>query len=137
VSEFSIPKRQQDMMDNPSGIQPVEYKCLVKPYHIMDTDEQYKSAKEAGIIIAEQETQKEQYAQVIALLVAVGGNAFEDWKGRDPVVGDRVMMAKYAGVQVDGMDGRKYRLVSDKDIAAVLFKPEGLDPGGEEDGSTS
>lgn len=132
ASEFSVPERfKKSDFPNPSGIRPVEYKCLVKPYEIHETDEQIRSAKDAGIIIPEQETDREQMAQVIALLVACGGNAFEDWKGPTPKPGDRIMMAKYAGVYADGIDGRKYRLIHDKDIAAVLFQPEGEDPHGD------
>ena len=52
-------------------------------------------------------------------LVAIGGNAFEDWKGDLPQVGDRVVVAKYAGLNyVD--DGATYRIINDKDIAAVI-----------------
>lgn len=132
ASEFSVPERlKKDEFPNPSGIRAVEYKCLVKPYEIHETDEQIKSAKDAGIIIPDKEEDREQMAQVIALLVSCGGNAFEDWKGRIPRPGDRVMMAKYAGVATDGVDGRKYRIVHDKDIAAVLFQPEGDDPYGD------
>ena len=132
-SEFTAPARAPDFY-NPSGIQPVEYKCLIKPYAIADTDEQMKSAKEAGIVFNEEHEQREQFSQCIALLVAVGGNAFEDWKGKIPVPGDRVTIAKFAGVEVVGVDGRKFRLVNDKDIAGVLFHPEGEDPYlGEED----
>ena len=113
---------------NPSGIRPVEYKCLIKPYAIEETDAAIKSAKEAGIIFDDTSSNREQMAQCVALLVAVGGNAFEDWKGEIPKNGDRVTIAKYAGVSVLGCDGRGYRLVSDKDIAGILFQPEGDDP---------
>ena len=113
---------------NPSGIKPVEYKCLIKPYAIEETDAAIKSAREAGIIFDSASNEREQMAQCVALLVAVGGNAFEDWKGEIPKNGDRVTVAKYAGVSVLGCDGRGYRLVSDKDIAGVLFQPEGDDP---------
>lgn len=119
VSEFTAP----DKFPNPSGIQPVEYKCLTKPYEIEETDEVLKRAKEAGLEIAGVERDREQMAQVIALVVAVGGNAFEDWRGEKPKPGDRVMMAKYAGLSAVGADGRSYRLCHDKDIAAVLFQP--------------
>ena len=113
---------------NPSGIRPVEYKCLIKPYAIEETYAAIKSAREAGIIFDSGSNEREQMAQCVALLVDVGGNAFEDWKGEIPKNGDRVTIAKYAGVSVLGCDGRGYRLVSDKDIAGILFQPEGEDP---------
>ena len=129
ISEFSMPgKKKKEVMFNPSGIQPVEYKCLVKPYAIADTDEVMKSAKDAGIVFNEEHEYREQQAQCVALLVAVGGNAFDDWKGEIPREGSRINMAKYAGVEVVGIDGRKYRLISDKDIAGILFVPDGVDP---------
>jgi co-chaperonin GroES (HSP10) len=118
---------------NPSGIKPVEYKCLVKPYNIVETDAAYKSARDAGIIVDPVSTEREQYAQCVALLVAVGGNAFEDWKDPIPQAGDRINIAKYAGVETLGVDGRSYRLVNDKDIVGILFQPEGDDPFDEED----
>ena len=124
VSEFAQPHKKKNEFHNPSGIQPVEYKCLVKPYQIEDTDEVLKSAKDAGIILHTEQAEREQMTQCIALLVAVGGNAFEDWKGEVPKPGDRVLMAKYCGVRSDGVDGFVYRTISDKDIAAVLFNPE-------------
>ena len=134
VSEFTAPSRKaEDQVFNPSGIQPVEYKCLVKLYAIADTDEVMKSAKDAGIVFSEDHEYREQQAQCVALLVAVGGNAFEDWKGTIPTPGSRVNVAKYAGVEVVGVDGRGYRLINDKDIAGVLFQPEGPDPYDEEE----
>jgi len=126
-----IPKSEftrKEGFPNPSGIQPVEFKCLIKPYAIEETDEALKSAREAGILLPPVENDREQMAQCIALLVAVGGNAFEDWQDPKPKPGDRINIAKYAGVEALGADGRGYRIVSDKDIAAVLFNPEGEDP---------
>lgn len=123
------PKEEIDLRTfNPSGIRPVEYKCLIKPYAIEETDAAIKSAREAGILFDNALTEREQMAQCVALLVAVGGNAFEDWKGAIPEPGDRINIAKYAGVEVLGVDGRGYRLVNDKDIAGILFQPEGDDP---------
>lgn len=137
ISEFSLPQRAKEKLFNPSGIQPVEYKCLVKPYAIADTDEVMKSAKDAGIVFSEEHEFREQQAQCVALLVAIGGNAFEGWKGDIPFPGSRINMAKYAGVEVVGVDGRTYRLVNDKDIAGILFHPEGEDPYDGEEESAS
>ena len=126
--ELALPEGLEETVDlrnyNPSGIKPVEYKCLVRLYAIEETDEAYKSAEKAGIIIPKTEVEREQMAQCVALLVAVGGNAFEDWKDPVPEAGDRINIAKYAGVQVIGVDGRVYSLVNDKDIAGILFDPE-------------
>jgi co-chaperonin GroES (HSP10) len=34
-------------------------------------------------------------------------------------VGDRIIIAKYSGVRVKGVDGKDYLLTNDKDITAV------------------
>jgi chaperonin GroES len=98
---------------NLSGISPVEFKVLVL------IDETEKVTK-GGIILTSDHKERADMAQVKGTLIAVGGNAFQVWAGDVPKPGDRVMIAKYAGLVAEGNDGRMYRLASDKDIAAVL-----------------
>ena len=100
-------------MKNRSGLQPVEYKVLVQ---LDKVDER----TEGGLYIPLSLVEKEQMKQVEAVMVAMGGNAFEDGKGDVPKVGDHVYVAKHAGYQVTGMDGEKYQLMNDKDIAAII-----------------
>lgn len=107
---------------NESGIFPVEYRVLIKPEKIEDTDPTLRGAKEAGLYIPEEESEREQMAQMKGVLVAVGGNAFNDWNEKIPAVGDRVMFAKYAGFNAEGQDGEKYRLCNDKDVSAILAR---------------
>jgi co-chaperonin GroES (HSP10) len=107
---------------NKSGLQPVEYKILVLPEQAEETDEVLKSAKAAGLALIEKTTEREKLAQVKGKLIAVGGNAFEDWAGQVPQVGDVVWFAKYAGYVVKGDDGKEYRLANDKDISALLIR---------------
>lgn len=99
---------------NPSGMQPVEYKILIEPEEV-----EQKSA--GGIVLAQATTDKEKMAQVKGKLIAVGGNAFEDWQEPKPKIGDSVWFAKYAGYTVKGIDAKEYRLANDKDISAVLL----------------
>lgn len=96
-------------------IQPVEYKVLVKL-------EQIEEKTRGGIIIPDERKDRDQWAQTEAELIAVGGNAFEDWnsKGPIPVVGDRVLVSKYAGVRPDNNENNPLRLCMDKDICAIL-----------------
>ncbi|NIV92676.1 hypothetical protein GWN42_07700, partial [candidate division KSB1 bacterium] len=48
-------------------------------------------------------------------------NAFEDWKDKDRMVpGVRIYMAMHAGYYVDGEDGQRYKIISDKDVAAIV-----------------
>jgi co-chaperonin GroES (HSP10) len=112
---------------NTSGLQPVEYKILILPELVEETDERLKSAKAAGLVLIDKTTDREKQSQVRGTLVDIGGNAFEGWEGRLPQVGDVVWYAKYAGYVVPGDDGKEYRLANDKDIAAVVVhsdKPE-------------
>ncbi len=98
---------------NTSGIQPVEYKVLVK----LDPAE---TMSKGGIITSVgTESDRVRMAQVKGTLVARGGNAFGDWKGYRPEPGVRVMISMHAGIICEGDDGEEYRLCQDKDIAAV------------------
>lgn len=102
---------------NESGIYPVEYRVLIKP---VEVDE-----KIGSVFIPQTTQERDQYAQMKGTLVAVSPLAFtyDDWKDNSaakPKPGDQVLFAKYAGAVVDGKDGKKYRIVNDKDIAAVL-----------------
>lgn len=102
---------------NPSGIMPTEYKVLIAP---KITEEKSKG----GIILPDTTKERDQHAQMEGVIVAVSPLAFsyDNWKedSRPPQVGDRVLFAKYAGALVTGRDGVDYRIVNDKDVAAVL-----------------
>jgi len=100
-------------MENKSGLSPVEYKILIKP-------EEVERKTESGIILTDKVTDREKMAQVRGTLIAIGGNAFEDWQEPIPKVGDSVSYAKYAGLIVEGVDGTEYRLANDKDITAIV-----------------
>jgi len=100
-------------MQNNSGITPIEYKVLVLP------DEARKKTA-GGVILPDTVNEARQAAEVKATVVEVGGNAFQDFKGTIPAPGDRVTMNKYAGIETEGKDGNKYRLVNDKEIAAII-----------------
>lgn len=117
--------RDSQIAMNTSGLAPVEYKILIVPEDIQETDERIKSAKAAGIVMVDKTTEREAMAQVKGKLVAVGGNAFEDWKGRVPQVGDTIWFAKYAGYVIKGDDGQDYRLANDKDCSAIIQRKEG------------
>jgi co-chaperonin GroES (HSP10) len=105
---------------NTSGISPVEYKILILPEQAEETDETLKRAKAAGLVLVDKTTEREKMAQVKGRLVAVGGNAFEDWAGQVPQIGDVVYFAKYAGFVIKGDDGQEFRLCNDKDVSAIV-----------------
>lgn len=105
-------------MENQSGLQPIEYKVVIKPD--MVTDETL-----GGIVRPDRVKELEQAAAVRGYLIAYGGKAFEDFGDPKPKVGDRVQFAKYAGVhEVPGADGETYIMCNDNDVAAIITKEE-------------
>jgi len=100
-------------MLNKSGLVPVEYKILIQP-------EDVERKTESGILLVDKVTEREKMAQVRGKLIAVGGNAFEDWVEPIPKVGDTITYAKYAGLMVKGSDECEYRLANDKDVTAIV-----------------
>lgn len=100
-------------------IKPVWGRLIVKPEDITETDEVLKRGKQFGFEIPEnREKERLQHGQIEGLLVAVGGNCFEDWKGIIPQVGDTVIYDKYSGFIKD-YEGVEYRIISDTDILAI------------------
>lgn len=103
-------------MINKTGIFPVEYRVLVQ----LDVVE---SKSTGGIILPDELVAKEQFAQTEALLIAVGGLAFERWIGEIPKPGDTLIIRKYAAhYTIKGEDGKTYQLCNDKDISAIVRK---------------
>lgn len=108
-------------MKNESGINPTEYKILILPKAV-------EEKTTGGIIIPDQTKDRDQFAQMEGVLIAASPLAFtyaqpREWtegNGQPPEPGDRVLFAKYAGSVVKGRDGKDYRLVNDKDVAAIL-----------------
>lgn len=110
------------MTENQSGIQPLEFKVLVKPSDV-EVDPALKRAREAGIQLPQDVVDREFAAQIVATFIDKGGNAFEDWLDkRLPRFGDSVLIAKYAGITVKGADGVEYRMLNDKDISGIITK---------------
>jgi chaperonin GroES len=94
-------------------LKPVEYKIVVE---LDEIDERTAG----GIYIPVTLVDKQKMTQVEAVLISAGGNAFEDWKGTIPKPGDHVYVAKMAGYEIKDADGKKFRLMNDKDIVAVI-----------------
>lgn len=103
---------------NNSGIYPVGVSVLVKPDSVEQTSE-------SGIIIStNQEHEREEMRQTDGIVVAIADNAFYDESKPRCQIGDRVIMAAYAGMRRIGNDGEWYRLINDDDIKAILVKKE-------------
>lgn len=120
---------------NKSGIMPAGNRVVVMPDEIEETSE-------GGIIIAPSIKDRHQHAQSIGTLIAVGPDAWRhttktverlidgQWKpveriitgyqGAFAEVGDRVSFAQYTGLQVEGEDGKIYRIINDEDITCCV-----------------
>jgi co-chaperonin GroES (HSP10) len=120
---------------NKSGITPSANRVLVKP-------DEVEKVTDGGIIIPDTEREKQQIAQGIGTLVAIGPDAFlfekesvyeytnghrrlveERITGRlEPFanIGEKVAYAKYAGLAVYGEDDEQYRILNDIDITAKV-----------------
>jgi chaperonin GroES len=100
-----------------AGLQPVEFNVLIAP-------EEVEERTKGGIILPGQTKETDQLAATKGRLVAVSPLAFtyESWPegSRRPEVGDVVWFAKYGGTLVTGEDGKEYRLLKDKDVAAIV-----------------
>lgn len=109
-------------MQNLSGIQPTEFKVLVKPDRV-------EEKTKGGIIIPDIERDREQFAATKGTLVAVSPMAFkfQDWPpiAAKPRPGDRVVFPRYVGFAMKGDDGEDYWLLNDRDIVATLESKNG------------
>lgn len=98
---------------------PTEFKLLVLP-------KKAEEKSKGGIILPDDTKDREQFAQMEGVLIAVSPLAFTyageaEWSAADkPKPGDRVLFAKYAGALIRGKDGVDYRIINDKDLSAVL-----------------
>lgn len=102
---------------NTSGIEPLDVRVLVRPDPV-------EERSKGGIILTPTTLEQEKYATVRATLVATGANAFAEASANpmfdSPQPGNRVMIAKFGGVNVKGADGEEYRIMNDVDVVAVL-----------------
>lgn len=101
---------------NKSGIIPAGHRVLVQP-------EEALKAKEGVIEIPDHIKDRHGMSQTAGRLIEVGPTAWQaDWAGNKPwaEAGDRIMFAKFGGIQIRGDDGATYRLLNDEDIIAVI-----------------
>ena len=112
-AETNMAKPQSKQSWNDTGIEPVDYCCVVR----LDPAEEKTIG---GIIIPDDRKDRSQMAATRATLLACGGNAFWDWKGRIPAPGDRVEVSKYAGVTREADPTDLVRIIKDKEILGVL-----------------
>ena len=113
MSRHSNYKPTPPLSDLNPGVEPVEFNVLVLVCEVAE--------QTSGGIYRPQDTKElEELAGIEGLLVAKSAKAGEEiWAEPKPRPGERVTFAKWAGVIVVGDDGRKYRLMKDKDITGV------------------
>ena len=106
----SIPKLE----DCKPGIKPKGFNVLVVVEPVTE--------KIGSVFIPEQSRDKEKLVQVRGRIVDASPAAFDfaEFGEEAPKPGDAVQFAKLAGVITKGADGLDYRLLLDKDIAAVI-----------------
>jgi co-chaperonin GroES (HSP10) len=101
---------------NESGLVPLEFFVVV----LLDPVEE-KTA--GGIIIPSKMQEQDELSAQEGTLVAVSPHAFsyaDDWpEGSKPEVGARVLFKRYAGL-LHERAGKKWRLLNDKDLVAVV-----------------
>ena len=105
---------------NMSGINPIEYKVLIKPIE----EKGFYELKGGTKLYKPDETkERDQHAAMEGEIIAVSPFAFtyEEWpaEAAKPQVGQMAIYARYSGVTIKGFDGVEYRLMNDKDVIAV------------------
>lgn len=98
---------------NSSGIMPQGDRVLVQV-------EEIEEVTEGGIVIPLSEKEKHEQAQMAAVLVATGQDAWNDYERPFAQPGERVLYQRHSGIQLRGKDGMLYRIVNDVDIIATL-----------------
>jgi chaperonin GroES len=103
---------------NESGLTPFGDRVLVLPDSAAD-----KSS--GGIVIPDAVKEMQSYAAETGVIVAIGDGAFvwnadrtKPFSGVKPKPGDRVFFDRYSGGLARGRDGRTYRIMDDKAVAA-------------------
>jgi chaperonin GroES len=98
------------------GWKPCGHRVLVHPIKVEETTS-------GGIVLAASLVEKEDMAQIDAVVITIGPEAWADRPGHGDrpwcQVGDTVMIARYSGLLRKGRDGQEYRVINDLDVVAV------------------
>jgi len=76
-----------------------------------------------GLHLPDEIVERNRYNQVRGRIVAMSPAAFDfaNFPPENiPKVGDAVLIARHSGTMNEGVDGRDYRVVLDKDICAIV-----------------
>lgn len=106
---------------NTSGVEPLGRAVLVEYYE--------PERRESLIVIPENVKDRTVLVEQRAVVVEVGPAAWPDEPPRAKP-GDRVLIARASGYAMTGPgDGKRYRLVNDRDIFAKIVHDEGFKEG--------
>jgi len=102
---------------NSSGLTPCEFNVLVR-------QDPVEEKTKGGLYLSDEVRDRRKHSAQRATIVAVAPLAFNEdvWPGgtKKPQPGERCLIARHAGVFVEGEDGVEYRVVKDKDIVALI-----------------
>jgi co-chaperonin GroES (HSP10) len=105
--------------ENKSGCTPVGDRVLILPDIAM-------TKSQGNIALPDDVVERMQLSASSGVIVEIGDDAFawnsdrtRPFGGYKPKAGDRVHFEKYAGKEIVGDDGAKYRLVDDKAIGGI------------------
>lgn len=108
--------RVPPLADCNPGLQPTEYNVVIAPAQMVE--------KIGSILLPDSEKERMGMALQVGRIVALSPIAFnyDSWPSDDakPRVGQLVWFARFAGGLFEGIDGREYRIVKDKDIGAII-----------------
>lgn len=104
-----------------AGIEATEYCVLVAMAE--------KPAKtKGGIILTDEGRDREQWGSEHGRIISVSPLAFSyaEWPDRAamPAVGDVVFVGRHPGKEATGRDGKKYHLVSDREVLGIIERAE-------------
>jgi co-chaperonin GroES (HSP10) len=104
---------------NESGISPIGDRVLVLPDKPVEKTE-------GGVLLPDQRKDSDGMAAETGVLVAAGDTAWKwnsdrtrAYDGVKPQIGQRVWFERYAGAELTGADGIKYKLMDDRCIGAI------------------
>lgn len=100
---------KQDVFENTSGLVPVGVAVLVEAYE--------PEIKKSMIAIPETVAERTKIAETRAIVRAIGPYAWNEEPEPRAKIGDKVMIARFAGIAIKGpLDGKDYRIINDRDI---------------------
>jgi co-chaperonin GroES (HSP10) len=107
------------MTTNSSGIMPVEFNVLVDPDPVSEFMKGSTVIRKPLDVL-----ERDHHAQTRGKIVAMSPMAFnaDVWPDGQakPEVGQAIAFARHAGTFCDGLDGKEYRIIKDKDVVALI-----------------